>query len=203
MPLHVNREVPSGITPFPCVALILPQRFVLPDLQNLHSLHSGVLYANVSGEGKKDGEEDKNVLKSYNVISWLDGCHALADGLDYTSSFMTEHDREGSLGILAGKCICICEAPKLNSVQVEDCEAYRCGRLQCSGFQYGLRVPLVGQLRWSRCSNLCLLPTQPRPLHERQYRCMMSSQISSVSLTLQVIVCHVPESVIERVGREG
>jgi hypothetical protein len=43
LPLHLNLEVPSGITPFPCVALILPQRFVLPDLQNLHSLHSGVL----------------------------------------------------------------------------------------------------------------------------------------------------------------
>ena len=43
LPLHLKREVPSGITPFPWVALILPQRFVLPDLQNLHSPHSGVL----------------------------------------------------------------------------------------------------------------------------------------------------------------
>ena len=43
LPLHLNRDVPSGITPLPWVALILPQRFVLPDLQNLHSPHSGVL----------------------------------------------------------------------------------------------------------------------------------------------------------------
>src|SRR4051794_10592039 len=44
LPLHLKRDVPSGMTPFPCVARILPQRLVLPDLQNLHSLHSGVLY---------------------------------------------------------------------------------------------------------------------------------------------------------------
>src|ERR1700742_3604044 len=44
LPLHLKRDVPSGITPLPCVARILPQRFVLPDLQNLHSRHSGVLY---------------------------------------------------------------------------------------------------------------------------------------------------------------
>lgn len=43
LPLHRNREVPSGITPRPCVARIAPQRFVLPDRQNLHCLHSGVL----------------------------------------------------------------------------------------------------------------------------------------------------------------
>jgi hypothetical protein len=41
--LHLKRDVPSGMTPLPWVARILPQRFVLPDLQNLHSLHSGVL----------------------------------------------------------------------------------------------------------------------------------------------------------------
>ena len=43
LPLHLKRDVPSGMTPLPWVALILPQRFVLPDLQNLHSPHSGVL----------------------------------------------------------------------------------------------------------------------------------------------------------------
>src|ERR1700710_3055842 len=43
LPLQVNRDVPSGMTPLPCVARIFPHRFVLPDLQNLHSLHSGVL----------------------------------------------------------------------------------------------------------------------------------------------------------------
>lgn len=43
LPLHLKRDVPSGITPLPWVARILPQRLVLPDLQNLHSRHSGVL----------------------------------------------------------------------------------------------------------------------------------------------------------------
>src|SRR5690349_8282089 len=43
LPLQRNRPVPSGMTPLPCVARILPHRFVLPDLQNLHSPHSGVL----------------------------------------------------------------------------------------------------------------------------------------------------------------
>jgi len=50
LPLHLNREVPSGMTPLPWVALILPQRFVLPDLQNLHSPHSGVLKEKMSAE---------------------------------------------------------------------------------------------------------------------------------------------------------
>lgn len=42
-PLERKREVPSGMTPFPWVVRILPQRLVLPDLQNLQSPHSGVL----------------------------------------------------------------------------------------------------------------------------------------------------------------
>ena len=42
-PFDLKREVPSGMTPFPCVARIFPHKFVLPDLQNLHSPHSGVL----------------------------------------------------------------------------------------------------------------------------------------------------------------
>src|ERR1700712_2306250 len=48
LPWHLKRELPSGITPLPCVARILPHRFVLPDLQNLHSPHSGVLGGGVS-----------------------------------------------------------------------------------------------------------------------------------------------------------
>lgn len=36
-PRAVNREVPSGMTPLPCVALIRPQRLVFGDLQNLQS----------------------------------------------------------------------------------------------------------------------------------------------------------------------
>src|SRR5688500_4924903 len=41
-PFFEKRLVPSGIKPLPCVARIATQRFVLPDLQNLHFLHSGV-----------------------------------------------------------------------------------------------------------------------------------------------------------------
>lgn len=77
LPLHLKREVPSGITPLPCVARILPQRFVLPDLQNLHSLHSGVLGGvslRFGGRGK--GED---VLESHDIITWFDGCYAFAD----------------------------------------------------------------------------------------------------------------------------
>ena len=37
LPLHLKREVLSGIRPLPCVSRTAPQRFVLPDLQNLHS----------------------------------------------------------------------------------------------------------------------------------------------------------------------
>ena len=41
---RVKREVPSGITPFPCVPRIFGHRFVLGDAQNMHSgpRHCGV-----------------------------------------------------------------------------------------------------------------------------------------------------------------
>src|SRR5689334_1904674 len=42
LPFFENRLVPSGMSPLPCVARIATHRFVLPDLQNLHFLHSGV-----------------------------------------------------------------------------------------------------------------------------------------------------------------
>lgn len=38
-PLQVKRDVLSGIRPLPWVARILLHKFVLGDLQNLHSLH--------------------------------------------------------------------------------------------------------------------------------------------------------------------
>ncbi|KAL2260927.1 hypothetical protein VTK26DRAFT_4929 [Humicola hyalothermophila] len=46
-----KRLVPSGMTPRPWVARILPQRLVLPDLQNLHSRHSGVYSATTWSPG--------------------------------------------------------------------------------------------------------------------------------------------------------
>ena len=42
LPFFEKRLVPSGITPLPCVERMATHRFVLPDLQNLHCLHSGV-----------------------------------------------------------------------------------------------------------------------------------------------------------------
>merc|ERR1719203_48965 len=42
LPLHVKREVPSGMTPLPCVERIFWHRLVFPLLQNLHSPHSGM-----------------------------------------------------------------------------------------------------------------------------------------------------------------
>ena len=37
-----EREVPSGIRPWPWVARMAPQRLVFPEVQNLHCRHSGV-----------------------------------------------------------------------------------------------------------------------------------------------------------------
>ena len=104
LPLHLNLDVPSGITPFPCVALIFPQRFVLPDLQNLHSLHSGVLHKS-SVTAFRDQVAD--ILKRNNVISRLDRGDALPNGFYDTSTLMAKNNRESSLGILSRKCVCI------------------------------------------------------------------------------------------------
>lgn len=38
-PLHVKRDVPSGIKPLPWVSRILLHKFVFGDLQNLQSPH--------------------------------------------------------------------------------------------------------------------------------------------------------------------
>src|SRR6185503_18361169 len=42
LPPSEKRLVPSGMTPLPCVARIAVQRFVLREVQDLHSRHSGV-----------------------------------------------------------------------------------------------------------------------------------------------------------------
>lgn len=41
-PLHVKRDVPSGIKPLPWVSRILLHKFVFGDLQNLQSPHWGM-----------------------------------------------------------------------------------------------------------------------------------------------------------------
>lgn len=87
------------------MARILPQRLVFPDLQNLHSLHSGVLQ---DVRGLKRAKEEEDTLECDHVVAGLYVGNALADRLDDTSALMTEDDREGTFGVLAGECVCIC-----------------------------------------------------------------------------------------------
>lgn len=54
----------------------------------------------------RDGGWD--VLQCYDVVAGLDGCDALADGLDDTGAFMAEYDGECAFGVFAGECVCIC-----------------------------------------------------------------------------------------------
>ena len=46
-----------------------------------------------------------HVLESNDIVAGLDRSHTLPDGLDDTRTFVTENDRESTLGILAGKCV--------------------------------------------------------------------------------------------------
>lgn len=89
------------------MARILPHRLVLPDLQNLHSLHSGVLesvsrFLVLRWLGY--------VLESNNVVARFYVCNALANGLDNASTLVPENDGESTLGVLAGECVGICVA---------------------------------------------------------------------------------------------
>lgn len=57
--------------------------------------------------------EEGDLLKSNDIVSWLDGCNALSNRLYDTSSLVAENDRESSLGILSGKCVGICRLYQL------------------------------------------------------------------------------------------
>lgn len=74
----------------------------MPDLQNLHSRHSGVLQLSVDCRAEIGAG---NVLESDDVVADLNGGHALADGLDNTGTLVTEDNGESTLGILAGKSV--------------------------------------------------------------------------------------------------
>jgi hypothetical protein len=50
----------------------------------------------------------KYVLERHDVVAGLDVRHALADRLDDAGAFMSQDDREGTLGVLAGECVGIC-----------------------------------------------------------------------------------------------
>ena len=103
LPLHLNLEVPSGMTPLPWVARILPQRLVLPDLQNLHSLHSGVLSTSVTGLCL----EHENILERNNVVSDLHVGNTLSNGLNNAGTLVPQNNGEGAFGILSGQRVCI------------------------------------------------------------------------------------------------
>jgi hypothetical protein len=95
LPLHEKRDVPSGMTPLPWVVLILPQRFVFPDLHSLHSLHSGLLDGIVSSDliyGDAVGVclgIGMNILEGNDSLARLDICHSRSDAFDDTSTFMS------------------------------------------------------------------------------------------------------------------
>lgn len=106
LPLHLNREVPSGMTPLPWVARILPQRFVLPDLQNLHSPHSGVLKRQIVSSATSCFNI-RDILECHNVVSRLHIRHTFTNRLDDSSAFMTKNYWERPFGILPRECVCI------------------------------------------------------------------------------------------------
>ena len=112
----LKREVPSGMRPLPCVARILPQRFVLPERQNLHSRHSGVLWGGgkvrvwflfllmVGWRGDLGGT-GRNVrahsLKCDNIVARFHARNTLADGFNNACAFMAEDDGEGAFRVFA------------------------------------------------------------------------------------------------------
>lgn len=46
-----------------------------------------------------------HVLESNDIVAGLNRSHTFSDGLDNTRTFVTEHDGESTLGILAGECV--------------------------------------------------------------------------------------------------
>jgi hypothetical protein len=57
------------------------------------------------------------VLKSDNVVARLYICDTLADGLDDTGTLVTEHNGEGTLGVLSGQCVGIWRTLVYRSMQ--------------------------------------------------------------------------------------
>ena len=49
----------------------------------------------------------KGLLKSNNVVSWLDRSHTRSNRLNNTGSLVTENDWKGALWVLAGKSVCV------------------------------------------------------------------------------------------------
>ncbi len=109
----VKRVVPSGISPFPCVARIATHKLVLPDVQNLHFRHSkgrdelACQSCQSRGNGTKEAdvrrgtnqrcasEQGKTPLnmKLTGSVEWNDG---LAD-LDVSDTLANRLDDPGTL----------------------------------------------------------------------------------------------------------
>ena len=53
------------------------------------------------------------------MVTWFDGGHAFANGLDDAGSFVTEDDGEGSFGIFAGEGVCICNMSIIECLQLD------------------------------------------------------------------------------------
>lgn len=51
-----------------------------------------------------------DILESHDMVAGLDVGDALADGLDDTSTLVSQDDGEGTLGIFAGQGVCVCVA---------------------------------------------------------------------------------------------
>lgn len=122
LPLHLKRLVPSGMTPLPWVARILPQRLVLPDLQNLHSLHSGVLDALVLDVKLESGSIGR-ILEADDGVAGLDVGDALTNRLDDAGALVSEDNGESALGILARERVGVCYCSAIVPIQGDSCRA--------------------------------------------------------------------------------
>ena len=72
-------------------------------MQNLHSLHSGVLSRSVAELLHKN----EDILERDDVVPRLYIGDTLPHRLDDTGTLVAQNDRERAFGILSGKCVCI------------------------------------------------------------------------------------------------
>ena len=89
--MQEKREVPSGMRPLPWVVRMLAQRLVLPDLQSLHLVHSGLLVSLVLVflEIGRCFDIEVDILKGNDIVARLDVGHSRSDALDDTGTFMS------------------------------------------------------------------------------------------------------------------
>jgi hypothetical protein len=76
---------------------------------------------------RNGGFENLNVLERNNVVAGLYICDTLTDGLDDTGTLVTKDNGEGTLGVLSGKCVCICRTLVCRSMLGLSSAAYLLG----------------------------------------------------------------------------